>query len=234
MTRSVNILLAGMALTLAGVSLVEAQGAACMPRTIYHVRSLADFANEEHVTGFLRADARVRYQCSCDSGCRSTCTPAWQVKRCRDRGIVYQTPYRHNVYKRTKLKAYSRPWAIAVNGGGADCGAGLACFAKKCILGLCGGLSTVTAVVPLSKGFSVTFTANAAVVHDLGLDLPFQCDRCVTSAELSRDYPQITQVIQPPSVNMQGWLEICTFHCGGTSCSGNVCWETCTESCNLY
>lgn len=231
--KGFTILLLSLVALLGLPSLLEA--GVCMPRDETHIRTLQDTADDEHVTGRLFAKASTNYRCECLDTCRSNCTPAWKTRNCDDTGLVFDLPYVHKEYQKSLLKSGSKSNAIGLNASGADCGSGFGCFAKKCVSGTCGGLSGTFSVEPVGLGFSVTYNPSIPVIHDIQLDQPFECDRCVTSAELALDFPAIVDIIRTPQENMTGWLEICTFTCTGTNCGGTTsCSEVCGYNCVIY
>ena len=161
-----------------------AVGAQCEYRIQDHREVLSTWDTTNHRSGRHSVKATAKFRCVCDHTCRSRCTPSWDVKSCRERGLL-KGAVLHVRHVKEKMTIGST--ANAIHGSGTDCGAGYGCFVQECTPGNCGSFPIDVSVKPVGVGVSTTFTARRVPLWDGQLDFPFECDACSTSRGVTEE-----------------------------------------------
>ena len=191
-TRLILSALAGCVILVGFAASVAAQ---CEYKTFPHYRHETRRHTQGHNTGKHKAQIKVKFTCRCDNTCRSDCNVDWNGdSTCEDSGRVKGTKV-HRVYSAEKLTSGTK--TNAVRNGGAKCGAALGCFVEEYLPLFCSGISITVKGEPLGMGAGFKFEPTPRPYWSTTLEIPFECEECWESPEVSEDLRRIGQEYIP-------------------------------------
>lgn len=137
-------------------SVTAASGTACVANTTSFTRVKNPAAGtNSHISGGHKARVDIRFTCSCDTGCNSTCSATTSNEACFDTGFTSDSCHKMSSAADTSDGIVQNS---AAQGVGASCAGGFQCAQRACLFCTC---NTTVGVTVVGSGISFASASQA-------------------------------------------------------------------------